>query len=129
VDAQFRRCKLIGVDWTQAGDEAVTRLPVTVSFDECVLDYGSFFGMSLHAAKLSGCSSREADFREADLTDADLSGSDFAESTFHHTNLSRADLRRARNYAIDPRANTVKKARFSLPEALTLLRGFEVEVE
>lgn len=34
----------------------------------------------------------------------------------------------ARNYAIDPTQNTLKKAKFSLPEAMSLLRSLDIEL-
>ena len=54
---------------------------------------------------------------------------DFERSRFSKTNLSGADFRGARNYYIDVRNNNVKKARFALPEAMSLLGSFEVIIE
>jgi len=129
AEVRFSASKLIGVDWTVAGDNTTTKLSFSVGFEDCVLDYSSFFGLSLRGVLLTRCSAKDVDFSEADLGRADCRGTDFTGSKFLHTDLSRADFRAARSYAIDPTANTVKQARFSLPEAVSLLRAFDVKVE
>jgi fluoroquinolone resistance protein len=40
--------------------------------------------------------------------------------------LSGADLSQARNYMIDPGLNELKKAKFSLPEAMALLYNMDI---
>jgi len=48
---------------------------------------------------------------------------------FFNPNLTRADWRGARNYALRPIDNTLKKARFALPEAIALLYGLDLELD
>lgn len=129
TDVTFKGSKLTGIDWTQVGESAVSKLLVSLDFDECVLNYSSFFGMSLNGRSMTRCTAHEVDLREANLTDAVLRSTDFSGALFHNTTLRRADLSDASNYVIDPTANVVVKARFSLPEALSLLRGFDVVIE
>lgn len=129
TDVRFASAKLLGVDWTKAGAAAISRLFLSVRFDDCLLNYATFFGLSLPRSRFVGCIAREADFREADLTEAICTGTDFTGSKFHHTNLTKADFRRATGYAIDPTANMIAKARFSLPEAVALLSGFDILIE
>src|SRR6266508_2070879 len=95
----------------------------------CASSLPSFFGLNLRGAVMERCSAKEVDLAEADLRDAVCRGTDFAGAKFHGTNLERVDLRDALNYAIDPRVNKVKGARFSLPEAAALLRGFDIVIE
>jgi len=45
---------------------------------------------------------------------------------FGNTNLTEADLSRARNYHIDPGQNVLRQARFSLPEAKSLLYSMDI---
>jgi uncharacterized protein YjbI with pentapeptide repeats len=128
-DVRFEATKLLGVDWTKGDAMAEAHAPTSLSFVDCVVDLSSFFGLNLRTAVMQRCSAKEVDLSEADLRDAVCRGTDFAGAKFQGTNLERADLREAMNYAIDPRANRVKGARFSLPEAVALLRGFAVVVE
>lgn len=129
TDVRFASSKLLGVDWAAAGDAVISKLFLSVHFDDCLLNYASFFGLTLRRGRFVGCIAREVDFREADLTEASCTRTDFADSKFHHTNLTKADFRRATNYAINPATNTVTKARFSLPEAVSLLSGFDIVIE
>jgi uncharacterized protein YjbI with pentapeptide repeats len=126
---QFTESKLIGVDWTAAGDSETARMLLSLSFDGCVLDYAGFFGLSLREAKLARCTAKEANFTDADLRGADCRGTDFAAAVFLHTNLENANFLGARSYAIDPTANRVRGARFSLPEAISLLSPFGIIIE
>lgn len=129
IDVRFEGCKAIGIDWTQAGETKASKRIMSVSFSRCSLDYSNFAGLRLQHAQLAGCSAREIDLTDADLTGADCRGTDFTEARFDHTNLERADFTGATNYDIDPTTNRVKGAKFSLPEAVRLLRAFGVVIE
>lgn len=100
-----------------------------LALSRCPLRVNEAPGLNLRGATLEACSAKEADFAEADLRDALCPRTDFAGAKFHGTNMERADMREALNYVIDPRVNKVKGARFSLPEAVALLRGLDIVVE
>jgi len=82
--------------------------------------------LKLRRIQIQDCVAVDVDFREADLSQADFSGTDLSDSLFLVTDLTQADLSRARNYRIDPSQNVVKKAKFSLPEAMSLLYGLDI---
>lgn len=125
----FERCKLVGVDFTHAGASEAARLMLSFSFDGCMLDYASFFGLRLRDLQMTGCHAHSTDFTEADLSGADLSRSDLVDAAFSRAVLEHATLTGATGYAIDPTVTRVKGARFSLPEAMALLRPFDVVIE
>ncbi len=122
IDVQFTACKFVGLDWTQASN--VRQLV----FSKSTLDYSVFSELKLKNLKLLNCVCKEADFQGADLTDGDFGGTDFERSVFSQTNLTNANFVEARNYSIDPRSNVVKRAKFSLPEAMSLLKNFDVVI-
>jgi len=124
----FENTKAIGVDWTKAGKDG-SKLSLDIALRQCVIDYSNFSGLMLKEMVIEKCIAHEVDFSETDLSGGLLTGTDFQGSTFLHTNLTGANLKGAVNYAIDPTANLVKGARFSLPEAVSLLRGFDVIVD
>lgn len=128
-NAGFERSKLTGIDWTKTGTSATSRLMMSVRFVECVLDYATFYGMRLPPLTMTKSSAREADFSEADLTGSDFSGTDFTGARFLHTTLEKTSFVDAANYDIDLTANKVAGARFSLPEAVSLLRAFDIVIE
>ena len=121
----FENSILIGVDWTQANWQAAS-LGQPLGFEKCTLNHSTFIGLYLRKIQMKDCSANNVDFREADLSQVDFGETDFSESLFRGTNLTEADLSRARNYSINPGQNLVKQAKFSLPEAMSLLYSMEI---
>lgn len=116
----FKKCKLIGLNWAEASSIA------NPSFYESVMDYCVFQGMSLKGAVFNDCRLHEADFYEANLTKALFNHSHLKGATFNRANLSEADFRGASEYFIDVRETMIKKAKFSLPEAMNLLSSLDI---
>lgn len=77
---------------------------------------------------IEACIAHDVDFREADLKRANFKLTDFESSQFVHTKLNAADFTEAFNYSIDPSQNDIRKARFSLPDAIHLLDGFDIQI-
>lgn len=123
----FEESKLVGIDWTLAAWPPL-RLQNTLRFSRCAMGHSTFIGLKLSRMQLTGCTAANVDFRESDLSKADFTGTDLAGSMFHHTELAGADLSRAKNYQIRPADNNVKGARFSLPEAITLLHHMDIKL-
>ena len=127
IETIFKRCQLVGIDWTDTSLQKKNFLK-PVDFDECELNHSTFTGLVLKNVLLIHCIAHDIVFSESDLSGADCRYSDFSNSIFHHTNLSGSDFRGALNYNISVLDNVVKKARFSLPEAMSLLNGLEIEL-
>ncbi len=126
-NVRFEKCKLIGVDWTQtawATNKFIVFKPV--DFFECVLNHSTFSSLKMKQIQIARCIAHEVSFEESDLTQADCTDTDFSGSRFLHTNLTEADFTGASNYAIAPQLNVLKKTKFSLPEAMALLRGLDI---
>jgi uncharacterized protein YjbI with pentapeptide repeats len=62
------------------------------------------------------------------LKGADFSGVDLAGTLFQNCDLCGADFSSAVQYEIDPRANKLRKAKFSFPEAAGLLHTFDIVI-
>ena len=78
---------------------------------------------------MTDCSAREVYLAEVNFSEADLSGTDFVGSTLVKCDLTHADLRGAKNYAINVMNNKVTGVKVSLGEALGLLAGLEIAFE
>lgn len=122
-DAYFEDCKIVGVEFFKC-EKRFFSIKVKNSF----LQYCNFADLnmkhtSFQASRLKECYFTNTCLIEADFKDTDLSG-----TLFHNSDLTKADFCGSKNYEIDVRANKVKKAKFSFPEAMGLLRGFEIEV-
>lgn len=125
--ARFVDSKLVGIDWTLAHWPAI-RLDAGIAFERCALNDSSFFGLSLRELAVVECRAHDVDFTEADLEDADFRHSDLRGAVFRRTRLARADFREATDYRIDVFLNDIKHAKFSLPEAVALLHGLDIDL-
>jgi len=124
----FERTKFVGVDWTRA-EWPRGNLGEPLNFSDCILNYCTFIGLDLRGFACRDSLAKEVDFRESDLSDADFSGTDLSESIFLNTILDRADFRRALNYSISPMENSISKAIFSIPEAMSLLYCMDIVLD
>ena len=122
---QFENSKVLGIDWTRgAWPEMQVKGPLV--FKECVLTHSTFIGLDMKEAQYLACVARNVDFREANLAKADFSDTDLSGSYFINTDLSEVDFRSAYNYQIDPAQNKISKAKFTLPEAMSLLYNLDI---
>jgi len=123
IEVSFTQCKVIGIDWTKS--QQVRDL----QFDECEINYSNFVLLKIPKTKIVNCIAKDVDFTETDLHESDLRKTNFENSIFYRTNLSKTDLRGANNYFIDVKNNTISRAKFSLPEALSLLQILNIVIE
>jgi fluoroquinolone resistance protein len=125
ADTTFEDCQLVGVNWSElAASKSFLRPPVNLT--GCALNHSLFTGLTLRGIKLTKCVARDVDFSECDLTRADCTGTEFEGARFWHTNLTEADFTSATHYAISATLNTLKKTKFSLPEAISLLHNLDI---
>lgn len=119
-DVGFNSCKVMGVNFSNA--ETV----VDIKFNECLLDLCVFQNLELKNSQFLKCSMKEVDFAECNLENSDFNGSDLKEAVFSNSNLKKVSFLEAYNYSIDIRFNEIKKAKFDLPEAVSLLRSLDI---
>ncbi len=122
-EVEFKESKVIGCDWTIAAKVN------SLSFSDSQISYSNFRFLKLPKLKLINCKALEADFTEADLSEADFTATDFEGARFLKTNLTKANFKKALNYLIDIKSNTITKAQFSYPEAINLLKCLDITVE
>ena len=124
-DTVFKNSAVTGVNWVE-GSWSKSGLLESIGFIDSEISHSTFLGLELRKMVIRKCVAKNADFAEANLTEADCTYTDFTESRFLRTNLTGTDFTHARNYAIDVSLNTVKQAKFSLPEAVNLLRCMNI---
>ncbi len=122
---EFTNSKLVGINWTDANWQSRS-LFKPLKFDQCTLNYSTFIGLKLRKAALTHCVAHDVDFTDADLSGADCRHTDFTDSRFHHTDLTEANFVMAHHYSIDAGANKLKKTKFALPDAISLLRSLDI---
>ena len=120
----FKDCKLTGLPF-----EECTNFLMSMSFENCVLNYSSFFRLKLEKTIFRGCVLREVNFTMCDLTEAQFDECDLEGAVFERTVLEKADLRTAYNYSINPEINKLTKAKFSSSGIAGLLYKYDIIIE
>ena len=123
TDIVFKDSKIMGLDWTKAKN--IRQL----TFERCDLSYSNFSLIKLHNLKLLECVAKDVKFDGADLSLGVFTKTDFSNSIFSNTNLTGTDFRKAFNYDINFNFNKLTKAKFSIPEALSLLNSLDIILE
>lgn len=116
-------CKLVGLNFG-----AIDPLTFGLSLDRCVLRYVNFSQLRWKNALVTDCDALDSDFRGAQMVGADFRRSRFRGCRFHAADLQKADFSHCEGYDLDVRTENLRKAKFSLPEALNLLSPFDLEV-
>lgn len=118
----FEECKIVGLDFYKC------EKALHLSFNNSILQTCNFTDLKLKGTSFIGSKLREVYFTNTDLSESKFTDTDLLGTTFHQCNLSKADFRNAINYIIDLQTNMIKKAKFSLPEAINLLRSFDIDL-
>lgn len=122
-DVQFIECKIIGTEFFKCD-----RTFFSLSFKKCLLQYCNFSDLIMKKTSFSGSKLQECHFKNTYLNNANFNDVDLSGTIFHNCDLSMADFSSAIHYNIDPQTNKIKKAKFSLPEVIGLLRGFDITI-
>jgi fluoroquinolone resistance protein len=121
---QFKECKMLGIHF-----DLCTDFGLTFRFENCSLNHSSFYGKKIRKTIFINCQLVENDFTDADLTSSIFENCNLLRSSFQNTILERADLRTSFHYSIDPEANRIKKAKFSLSSVAGLLYKYDIEID
>lgn len=122
-NVSFKDCKMLGLRF-----DTCLEFAIEFSFNNCQLDHSSFYQKKIRKTVFKHCRLHEVDFTGADLTAAVFDLCDLTRANFDNTILEKADFRTAYNYCIDPEANKLKKAQFSLNGVRGLLNKYELEI-
>ena len=120
----FIASKLIGINFS-----ACSNFLFSVTFQDCHLDYSSFFHKKMKKTNFTKCSLKEVDFEEADLSSANFNNCDLYNTRFINTNLEKTDFCTATNYTFDPEINKIKGARFAYSGISGLLAKYNIDIE
>ncbi len=122
-EVTFFHCKMMGLKLEQAND-----FLMDIMFNNCILNFSSFHAMDLKSQKFDTCKLIEVDFSEADLSNSVFADCYLDKAVFEKTNLENADLRRAKDFTIDPEKNRIKNAKFSKENVLGLLAKYNIVI-
>ena len=128
TDTVFDESKLIGINWTQAKWPNIN-LSSPIKIYKSNISHSSFFELELREIIIEECKAHDVDFRGCDLSNGIFISTDFQSSLFMHTKLYAANFTDAINYSINPKENDIRKGKFSMPDVISLLHYFEIEIE
>lgn len=120
-DVKFIECKIVGADFFKC-----EKTFFSPSFKKCFLHYCNFSDLNMKNISIKDCKIHEVHFSHTLLNGAIFENTDLSGTIFHQCDLSQADFSTSSRYNIDPQTNKIKKAKFSLPEAIGLLQGFDI---
>ncbi len=120
----FEDSKIVGIDFSRCNTSLFFSIKATKSF----LQYCSFSSLNMKRVNFNRSKIVQCRFDETNLSEAQLIGVDFAGSTFHNCDLSKANFEKAVNYVLNPCENKIKKAKFSSPECLGLVKALDVDI-
>jgi fluoroquinolone resistance protein len=121
---RFSDCKLVGLPF-----DTCNPLLLSVSFENCTLNFASFYKRNLKKTVFKRCLLHEADFTEANLAGSQFDACDLSRAVFENTVLEGVDFRTAFHYSIDPAINRVKGAKFSLAGIAGLLDKYDIQID
>lgn len=122
-EVHFDNCKLLGINFGTC-----SKFLLSFRFQDCLLNFSSFYGLKVPNTHFLNCKLREVDFSESILSKSVFSNCDLHAAIFQNSNLQTCDFRTSFHYSIDPENNRVAKATFSLPEVLGLLEKYKIKV-
>ncbi|HQQ98399.1 MAG TPA: pentapeptide repeat-containing protein [Cyclobacteriaceae bacterium] len=123
-EVKFRDCKLLGLRFDTCHD-----FGLSFSFEGCQLNHSVFYRKKIIKTSFINCQLHGVDFTEADLTTAVFDFCDLSQAVFDRSILEKVDFRTALNYTIDPEANRIRKARFSLSGISGLLGKYDINIQ
>ena len=120
-DVTFKNSKLLGLHFDECND-----FLLSFEFENCILNFSSFYKLKLKKIKFKDCKIQEVDFTESNLTDAIFNNCDLNGAIFGNTILENADFRTSYSFSIDPEVNRIKKAKFSMAGIAGLLDKYDI---
>lgn len=120
----FEDCKLLGLRFDDCN-----KFLLSFQFQNCQLNYASFYKLSIKQTLFNNCQLVEADFVETNLTQSTFSNCDLSGAIFENTKLEQVDFRTSWNFTIDPNLNKIQKAKFSTQNISGLLSKYDIHIE
>lgn len=128
TDTLLSDCRIYGINWGELMAAGAFSEPIR-EMSGCKIRGGIFEKMSLRKFKFKTNSLLECLFAECDLRESSFINCDLDKTEFLKCDLRNTNFRGARGYAPDIFSCKMKGAAFSSPEALSLLRALEIELD
>ena len=97
--------------------------------EECLIRNCNFTDLNLKKRVFCKNQILECDFYNTELSESDFSETTLTDTVFENCNLTKANFSDAKDYQIRPSINKIKKAIFTMPEAVTLLKELDIVIK
>jgi uncharacterized protein YjbI with pentapeptide repeats len=138
-NCRFLMCKMESTVWnnsifissrlTGMNFEETSGFSFYQEYEDCLLESCVFYNNTLKNMYFKKCMIRGSSFQNCPMQGISFVETQFQDTGFLGCNLEKADFRSASGYAIDPKANKLKNARFCLPAAASFLYYLGITVE
>ena len=122
-DVAFENCKLLGVLFNDCN-----QLLMSMSFNNCQLNFASFYKVKLINTKFTNCQFEKTEFTEANVSKSVFDNCNFKYAIFFNTNIEQANFLTSYNYSIHPENNKIKGAKFSKDQIQGLLDHYKIQI-
>ena len=120
----FENCKLVGLNFKQCD-----RFIFEIHFKKCLIQRCNFSMMELRKCLFKESRIFECDFVRTKLIGADFRRSELTDTVFEGSDLSKANFEDAVRYNINPLNNKIAGAKFCMPDVVSLLNTFDIEIK
>ena len=126
----FRATILFGINWFDlVGREGMhPSIPVDI-FTNCTFKYNTFPQLSLLKMNFDSSSFFDCEFTECNLKESSFKSTKFEKTPFLKCDLTKANFSNATGYYVDLKSCIVKAAKFTFPEAISLLSSLDMIIE
>lgn len=121
---EFINSKIMGVVF-----QNVNTFLLDISFDNCILDFSSFYDLKLPKTNFLNSTLNEVDFSNTVLIGSSFDNSFLRRSVFFNTDLRKVDFRLAKEFSLDPEHNKIKEAKFNRLDLASLLEKYEILID
>lgn len=126
-NAEIAGCNLIGINWSALSTNKYALLIDKMS--DSLLKYNNFIDLQLPKFSFASSEILNSNFEGCNLKGANFRGCSLEGTQFIDNDLRASNFTDASGYIIDLESNQLKKASFSLPEALHLLDSLEIKLK
>jgi len=120
----FEECKIVGAEFLKCNTDFIFSMDAKKTF----IQYCNFSELDMKKTSFEGSKIYDGTFINTCLTEVNFSDTDLKGTLFRRCNLNKSNFCGALNYVIDPLSNKIKKAKFSFPEVIGLLKSFDIEI-
>ncbi|PWL28405.1 pentapeptide repeat-containing protein [uncultured Roseivirga sp.] len=122
-EVKFKSCKLMGLRFDQCN-----KFLLAMNFEDCKLDFSSFYQLNLQGAQVMNCSCLQCDFVEAKFSEGSFKNTDLSEATFDRTHLEKVDFSDCQNLLLDPEKNFISGAIIDRNQLPGLLAKYNLKI-